>query len=425
MKWTGSTKLLVATVLVVLVAAVAVGVWRISSDDGKQTAAPEAPASAAAVADTTPIDPKTPWTGTWATAMQDGKGEGFQQETLRQVVRTTVGGDAVRVRLSNEFGTAPLPVSAVHLAKHTGKGTIDESTNAPVTFGGADSVTIQAGKTVVSDPVAYKLAAGTDLAVSAYVPEKVTSVTQHESANRDNYAGSGNQSTKAELSGMRSFYSYYFLAGVDVQNPKAEGAVVALGASITDGYDSTWNENRGWQDVLARRLTGEGRAIGVLNAGISGNSFLQDGKGRSALNRLQRDVLGQPGVKWVIVADLGINDLGGADASGGSRLVTGLKQLIKRSHGANVKVLCGTLVPYADSESYNSTGEAGRKTFNTFVRSSASGCDGVVDFDAAVHDPATPTRWSSRFDQGDHMHPNNAGMEAMAAAVDSKLLATA
>ena len=405
--------------------AVIVWVRRDSSNDERGTAGTAVFGPAGDVASAPPIDPKAPWTATWATSMQDGKGEAFQAETLRQVVRASIGGDAVRIRLSNEFGSAPITVSAVHLAKHLGTGKVDPNTNAQVKFDGADTVTIKAGKTVLSDPVAYRLPAGGDLAVSAYVPERIASVTRHESANRDNYVASGNKSTEASLPGVRSFYNYSLLAGVHVQNRDAEGAVVALGASITDGYDSTWNENRGWTDVLARRLGGEGRTVGVLNAGVSGNSLLQDGVGRSALNRLKRDVLAQSGVKWVIVADLGINDLGGADASSGDRLIAGLRQLIKRSHADEVQVLCGTLVPYGGSESYSRVGEAGRQAFNKFVRGSGSGCDGVVDFDAAVRDPADPTRWNSRFDQGDHMHPNNAGMEAFAAAVDSKLLTLA
>ena len=402
-------------------------VWvrRDSSNGGRENAGTAAAGAAGDVASVPPVDPKTPWTATWATAMQDGKGAGFQRETLRQVIRASIGGDSVRVRLSNEFGTAPMTVSAVHLAKHLKTGTIDPTTNARVTFGGADSVTIKAGRTAVSDPVAFRLPAGGDLAISAYVPQRTGPVTQHKSANRDNYVASGNQSAEASLSGVRMFYNYSLLAGVEVQNPGAEGAVVALGASITDGYDSTWNENRAWTDLLARRLGDEGRTVGVLNAGVSGNSLLQDGVGRSALNRLQRDVLAQTGVKWVIVADLGINDLGGADAFTGSRLVAGLKQVIKRSHSKGIKVLCGTLAPYGGAEGWSRQGETGRQAFNTFVRARGNGCDGVVDFDAAIRDPADPTRWDRRYDQGDHMHPNNAGMEALAKAVDTKLLARA
>ncbi|WP_250005116.1 GDSL-type esterase/lipase family protein [Actinoplanes sp. M2I2] len=416
-KWVKSATVVSAAVVVLVVAAI-VWVRRDSGSEGNETA--KAVSFGPIGAGASPDPSKDAWTGTWATAMQDGRGKGFQRETVRQVIRASIGGDAVRVKLSNQFGKEPLTVSAVHLAKHVGEGKVDPSTNGRVTFGGKDSVTIKAGGTAVSDPVAFRLPAGGDLAISAYVPQRVGSVTQHESANRDNYAAPGDQTTKDSMSGGRSFYNYSFLAGVDVQNPASEGAVVALGASITDGYDSTWNDYRSWSDLLARRLNDGGRAVGVLNAGISGNSLLQNGVGQSGLNRLQRDVLGQAGVKWVIVADLGINDLGGADASTGGRLVTGLRQLIQRSHDADVKVLCTTLAPYAGSESWSKVGESGRKVFNTFVRSKGSGCDAVVDFDAATRDPADPSRWNSRFDQGDHLHPNNAGMEALATAIDLK-----
>ncbi|GID32201.1 GDSL-type esterase/lipase family protein [Paractinoplanes brasiliensis] len=339
------------------------------------------------------------------------------------MIRASVGGDAVRIKLSNEYTREPLTVSTVHLARHVGAGAVDPSTNGRVTFGGNDSVTVEAGGTVVSDPIAFRLPAGGDLAVSAYVPRRIGSVTQHGSANRDNYAAPGNQSTKDSLSGVRSFYNYSFLAGVDVRNPAAEGAVVALGASITDGYDSTWNENRGWPDLLARRLAGGGRPVGVLNAGISGNSLLNDGVGPSGLNRLDRDGLTPAGVRWVIVADLGLNDLGGADAGTGDRLIAGLRQLIERSHSARVKVVCTTLPPYGGSESFSSVGEAGRQAFNEFVRSGGSGCDAAVDFDAAVRDPTAPARWDARYDQGDHLHPNNAGMEALTTAIGLDQLA--
>ncbi|WP_164842644.1 SGNH/GDSL hydrolase family protein [Actinoplanes solisilvae] len=369
---------------------------------------------------TEPSAAGTPWTGTWAVALQDG-GRGFERQTVRQVVRTSIGGDTVRLRLSNEFGTGPLTVSAVYLARSLRTSTVDAGTNTKVTFGGTDSVTIAAGKTAVSDAVDFTLPAGADVAVTAYVPQEIDSVSQHVFANRNNYAASGNQSAKASLSGARTFDNYAFLAGVDVQNAAALGSVVALGASITDGFDSSFNQSRRWPDQLAKRLLAAGTQVGVLNAGISGNMLVGDGSGESAVKRFDRDVLAQPGVKWVIVSDTAINDLGGDDGIGSTELVAAMQDLIQRSHDAGVKIFCSTLTPYEGADYWSSQGETGRAAINDFLKADGSGCDAVVDFDAALHNPSSPTKYAARYDTGDHLHPNDAGMEALAAAVDLDL----
>lgn len=400
----------------VLVVAAVVFVRR---DSSRETAG-ATPTTGSSTQPTTSATPaETPWTGTWAVAVQNG-GRGFERQTVRQVMRTSVGGDTVRIKLSNEFGSDPLTVSAVYLAGHLQTSRVDPNTNAHVTFDGNDSVTIEAGQTRVSDPVAFTLPAGGDVAVSAYVPERIGSVTQHAFANRNNYVAAGNQSTKGSLSGVQTFDTYAFLAGIDVQNADAAGAVVTLGASITDGFDSTFNENRRWPDQLARRLVTAGQPVGVLNAGISGNMLLSDGSGQSAINRFDRDVLGQTGVKWVVVSDLAINDLGGENPSG-EDLIAGMQQLIQRSHDAGIKIFCATLTPYKGAGYWSDNGEAGRDALNDFIKADGSGCDAVIDFDAATHNPADPTSYNSRFDTGDHLHPNDAGMEALAAAVDLKL----
>ncbi|MCY1139188.1 SGNH/GDSL hydrolase family protein [Actinoplanes sp. Pm04-4] len=418
MKWTRKTTLAVSAALVVLVVVAFVLVRRGSSGSDENTATP-APAGNEPSASATPAE--TPWTGTWAVAVQNG-GPAFERQTVRQVVRTSIGGDTVRIKLSNEFGSDPLTVSAVYVAAHQQASTVDASTNAHVTFDGGDSVTIEAGQTAVSDPVQFSLPAGGDIAVSAYVPQRIGSVTQHAFANRNNYVASGNQSTKGALSGVKTFDQYAFLAGIDVQNAESAGAVVTLGASITDGFDSTFNENRRWPDQLARRLVSGGQPVGVLNAGISGNMLLQDGSGQSAINRFDRDVLAQTGVKWVVVSDLAINDLGGDNPSGDD-LIAGLQQLIQRSHDAGIKIFCATLTPYKGAGYWSENGEAGRDAWNDFVKADGSGCDAVIDFDTATHNASDPTSYNSRYDTGDHLHPNDAGMEALAAAVDLKLFA--
>jgi lysophospholipase L1-like esterase len=355
--------------------------------------------------------------GTWAVAMQSGD-HAFERQTLRQIVHTSIGGSAVRVRLSNRFGTGPLTVSNVYIAQRSGGGSVAADTSRRLTFGGRESVTIPAGSSAASDAVDFAVPALSDIAVSAFLPAATGPATEHAVALRDNYVAAGDQSAAATLDGARTTTGYFFLAGVDVQNQAAYGAVVALGASITDGMRSTFGADRRWPDLLAARLGAAGRTVGVLNAGISGNQLLRDGAGKSALVRFDGDVLAQPGVRWVIFSDDPLNDLGGADPPTGARLVDGLKQLITRSHDSGVKFLCSTLTPFGGSGYWTERGEAGREAWNAFVRGAGSGCDGVVDQDAATHDPAAVTRFLGAYGSGDHLHPTDQGMRAIAGAVD-------
>ncbi len=210
-----------------------------------------------------------------------------------------------------------------------------------------------------------------------------------------------------------------------MQNPDAQGSVVTLGASITDGVASAQDDNRRWPNDLAVRLDSAGRPVGVLNEGISGNDLLTDGAGQSALNRFDRDVVGQPGVRWVIFSDDPINDLGGANPPTGDQLIAGLQQLISRAHQAGISFLCSTLTPFEGAGYWTPAGETGREQINAFIRGADSGCDGVVDQDTATHDPANPTRYLPAYDAGDHLHPNEAGLQAIADAVDLDVLAAA
>jgi lysophospholipase L1-like esterase len=361
------------------------------------------------------------WTGTWAASPQNS-GTTFNQQTIRQIVRTSIGGSAARIQLSNRFGDRPLVVSEVHVARRTSGSSVDLSTDRRVTFGGQTSVTIPTGGLAASDSVAFTVPTGADVVVSIYLPQPTGPATYHQSGLQTNYLAAGNQSANATLTGAQTNGSYYFLANLDVQNPAAEGAVVTLGASITDGIGSGSDVNRRWPNRLATNLTNAGRTIGVLNQGISGNKLLQDGAGQSALNRFDRDVLNQPGVRWVIFSDDPINDLGaGSGRPSSDQLITGLRQLIDRAHQRGVKFLCSTLTPFQGSGGWSTAGEQSRAAINTFVRSAGSGCDGVVDQDNATHDPARPTWFLPSYDTGDHLHPNEAGLQAIANAVNMNL----
>jgi lysophospholipase L1-like esterase len=354
--------------------------------------------------------------GTWAAAVQNSE-ESFDRQTLRQIVRTSIGGTTTRVRLSNEFGDQPLTVQNVHLARHKRNGTIDPATDKTATFGGATSVTIAPWSTAVSDPVEFAAQPESEVAVSAYLPAATGPATRHSLANRNNYVAGGDQSNQASLSDAKTTDSYFFLAGLDVRNPEAAGAVVTLGASITDGFGSAYGGNRRWPDLLAARLNDSGRTVGVLNAGIKGNMLLRDWAGQSALKRFDRDVLAQPGVKWVIFSDDPLNDLGGDNPPSGADLIAGLQQLITRSHDAGVRFICSTLTPYEGAGYWSERGEDGRQQINAFIRGKNSGCDAVVDQDTATHNPASPRRFLRQYDSGDRLHPNDDGMKAIAGAV--------
>jgi lysophospholipase L1-like esterase len=364
------------------------------------------------------------WTGTWAASPQSG-GTTFSQQTLRQIVHTSIAGSVARVQLSNSFGNQPLSVADVHLAQRTSGSSIATGTDRRVTFGGSSSTTIAAGATAVSDPVDFAVTALSDVAVSIYLPQSTGPATYHQQGTQTNYIASGDVSANASLPGAQTTGSYYFLANLDVQNSAAQGAVVALGASITDGVASSWDGNHRWPNYLAARLVNAGRTVGVLNQGISGNRLLADGAGQSALNRFDRDVLAQPNVRAVIFSDDPINDLGSGNPPTSDQLINGAKQLISRAHAGGIKFLCSTLTPFQGASYWTPQAENGRAAYNSFVRATNSGCDGVVDQDIATHDPANPTRYLPAYDSGDHLHPNDAGMQAIANAVDLNLLSPA
>jgi lysophospholipase L1-like esterase len=358
------------------------------------------------------------WTGTWATAPQSG-GASFDQQTIRQIVHTSISGTVARIEISNAFGTAPLTVSDVHIALAGSGSAITSGTDHTVTFGGSTTTTIAAGGTGISDTISYPIPALTNVAISFYLPDPTGASTYQQVSNQTSYIASGDVSGAASLPGAQTAASYYFLTNLDVQNADSEGSVVALGASITDGYASTLDANDRWTNDLATRLNAAGDTIGVLNEGISGNRLLVDGAGQSAVNRFDRDVLGQPGVRWVIFSDDPINDLGSTSPQPtAAQLISGLQQLITEAHQNGIKFICSTLTPYQGAAYWNSSGEAAREQINAFIRSSTSGCDGVIDQDDATHNPADPTEYLPAYDSGDHLHPNDAGYQAIANAVD-------
>lgn len=360
--------------------------------------------------------------------------------TLRQIVHVSLGGSRIRVVFTNEFGAEPLRIGPASVAISKGGNTINtaEGSVAPLTFGGRDSVSIPAGALMVSDPVAVKLPAQADLAISVFVPEQtITTLSQHGAADQTSYVSDGNVVGAASFESAKEIRSWVFLKNVDVEAPAHAGAVVAFGDSITDGAFATNNANTRWPDELARRLQADKRTadVAVLNEGIGGNGVLRHITGPSALTRFDRDVLAQPGVKYMIVLEA-INDIGqgygprnpNAPAAvtpppappTAEDLIGGYRQLIERAHMHGIKIYMATLTPYMGARYSSTAGEAVRTAVNDWIRTQKL-ADGVIDFDKVTQDPAHPDMFLPAYDHGDHLHPGDVGYKAMGDAIDLAL----
>jgi len=337
------------------------------------------------------------------------------------IAHTSIGGRRVRIQLSNAFGSTPLMIGAAHIAlRDTDAGIVPASDRA-LLFGGKASCWIPAGATEISDAVNLDVPAASDLAVSVFIPEAATADTMHAVGLHTTYISKQGDSTAAlAIADATTAQSFYFLTNVDVVAPADAAAIVAFGDSITDGAASTPNADHSWPTFLARRLAANGGAyIAVLNQGISGNRVLRDGAGISALARFDRDVLVQPGVKWLMILE-GINDIGlnsSADPVSSDDLIAALKQLIERAHEHGIKVIGGTLTPFEGARYYTDAGETIRGAVNQWIRSGGA-FDAVVDFDAATRDLQNPKAIRQGFNDGDHLHPNDAGYQAMADTID-------
>ncbi|MFG1642928.1 SGNH/GDSL hydrolase family protein [Amycolatopsis sp. NPDC049252] len=365
----------------------------------------------------------------WSPSMTTG-GPNFTDQTLRMVAHPSVGGDGLRVHLSNLRGTTPLAVGAVSVALQADRATAVDDSQRTVTFSHQKALTIPAGQEVVSDPVPLSLRAEQNLLVSLYLPRATSSATWHSDAFDVSYLSKpGDHTADAEDGNyVAATTSWYYLSGLDVVSPAARGTVVAFGDSITDGYNTPASVYRRWPDDLARRLAGPHPGA-VVDAGIGGNRVLTDvpnvWQGVSALKRFAHDALAQPGVRTVILME-GINDIGNNAGPGGGpltaqQLIDGYRELIRQAHAAGVRILGGTLLPDKGAGYYSEPAEAIRQAANAWIRTGGQ-FDGVVDFDQALHDPSDPAALRAGFDSGDHLHPNEAGMQAMADAVDLRLL---
>ncbi len=346
----------------------------------------------------------------------------FRNQTLREIVHTSLGGDRVRVVLSNAFGTMPLEIGAAHVALRDRDAAIKAGAGHALTFSGNPTAMIAAGAVVVSDPVSLNVPTASDLAIDVYLPGDTSSspLTMHQGALQENYVSAdGNHAGEPDFTGATKVNQWFFLARVEVAAPENAGAVVAFGDSITDGTRSTPNTNNRWPDELARRLAAAKMPLAVLNEGIAGNRVLCDGAGVSALARFDRDVLVQPGVKYVVVLE-SINDIGIGRSSAvpsANDLIAAHRQLIERAHAKGLKIYGATLTPFEGAAYFTQEGEAKRQAVNAFIRTGKA-YDGVIDFDAAVRDPMAPSKIQMQYNPGDNLHMNDAGYHAMAAAID-------
>ena len=379
------------------------------------------------------------WVGTWAASQQTleppfiaANPAQFSNQTIRQIVPLSLGGQTLRLRLSNEFGRTPLRVGEVRVAQQLAGASILPGSDRVVTFGGQVNVTIPAGAPMLSDPIPMRVAALSNLVVSLYLPDTVVVNTFHSLGVQTTYVSSpGNFTAAITPPVAATTTSWFFLSGVSVKADKHSAAIVALGDSITDGFASTVDANRRWPNLLAARLQAQERYqdVAVVNHGISGNRTLHDLIGPNALARFDRDVLSTPGARWLIVLE-GINNIGipgafglAAEQVSAADIINGHRQLIARAREQGLKIYGATLAPFEGTifpGYYSAAGEAKRQAVNAWIRGSGE-FDAVIDFDRALRDPANPGRLLPAYDSGDHLHPNDAGYQAMANAVDLKL----
>jgi lysophospholipase L1-like esterase len=381
--------------------------------------------------------PSSVWVGSWAASQQLAEPQNslppelLNDATLRQVVHLSVGGTALRIHLSNAFGVLPLHLSCVHIAHplSPASAAIDPASDKPVAFSGEPDVIIPAGAEFISDPIDIPVAPLSDIAVSIHFDLPPAGQTGHPGSRATSYLVHGDSVSAADLPGAMKFDHWYQLAAIDVAEPSStqpgSATIVALGDSITDGHGATTNGNDRWTDVLAQRLQADpqSRNIGVLNQGIGGNHLLTDGIGPNALARFDRDVLGQTGVRWLIVLE-GVNDIGGFTRLNDpppaehklfvQQVLASYEQIIARSHAAHIKVIGATILPYTDSGYYHppASNEADRQTINAWIRTPGH-FDAVIDFDKSIADPHHLDHLAPAYDSGDHLHPSAAGYRTM------------
>jgi len=370
------------------------------------------------------------WVATWQASPQLTEDRNMPPAplagaTIRQVAHVTLGGSRWRVRLSNEFGDLPIVVSSGTVARSNGADRIAPATIVKLTFRGDTTVSIPPGSAVWSDDLSDAVPALSDIAITLFLSAVPARLTGHPGSRTTSFIVPGNNVRRTDLPSAVKTEHWYVISGLEVAAPSGAAAVVVLGNSIADGRGSGTDKNDRWPDNLARRLQRDARTprVGVLNAGIGGNAVLRGGLGPTALDRFDRDVLNQRGVRWLIVSE-GVNDLGGSRPdsamSTAVQLIDAYKRFIELAHARSVRVYGATMLPFGGSSYGAPQREAARARVNEWVRRGGA-FDGVIDFDAALRDPAAPSRLRGDADSGDHLHPNENGYRLMADAIDLAL----
>lgn len=412
---------MVGALLLLFSAGVTACILRAPNDRSGASSAPEAET----------VGPR--WVGTWACGVQltepsnNPPPPGLTNNTLRQVVLASIGGERLRLRLSNRYGNGPVALRAVHVARSTGAGAIDVATDRALTFAGKSEVSIPAGHSVASDPLDFALDPLSGLAVTIAFGGTPPAITGHPGARATSYLMSGNQiALPAAPPGTVTAPHWYYLAGIDVLAGAPTAAVAILGDSLTDGRGSTTDGNDRWPNDFSRRLHANAATsqVAVLNLGIGGNAVIGGGLGPPAVERFASEVLEQPGLRFLVVLE-GVNDIGRTgDPAIANQLMAAYGHFIDLARARGVRVYGVPILPFGGSFYDSAAHQTARRTVNAWIRTSGR-FDAVIDLDAAVRDPANPERLRATFDTGDRLHLNPAGYQAMADAIDLALFEAA
>jgi lysophospholipase L1-like esterase len=371
------------------------------------------------------------WVGTWSTALQlvetrnNPPSPGLTGNSLRQVVRVSIGGKTLRLKLSNEFSKSPVTMNSIQIAASAGGSLINQSTNISLTFGGIKGITLDAGASITSDPFEFNMQPRMDLAITIYFGSTPADITGHPGSRTTSYLLPGNNVFETDFSGAITTEHWYIINGIDVQAKSKASCVAILGNSITDGRGSTTDKQDRWTDLLSERLLAnrKTRLVGVLNLGIGGNCVLRDCLGPAGVKRYENDILNKPGVKYVIIFE-GVNDIGGvrsADAASSvaSGLIAAYKTMIESAHSRGLKIYGATITPLKGNAYYNQYSEQCRNEVNAWIRQSGN-FDAVFDFDSEVRNPEDKESLVSS-NQNDGLHPDLYGFKKMADCIDLKL----
>jgi lysophospholipase L1-like esterase len=371
------------------------------------------------------------WVGTWSTAPQlvePGNmppSPGLPNNSLRQVVRVSIGGDTLRVRFSNEFSASVVTMKSVQIAVSTGGSTINVSTNRELKFGGNSEVTMNAGVAFTSDPIAFNVTPRMDVAITIYFGQTSATVTGHPGSRTTSYIVAGNTTTTTDFTGAVTTDHWYNINAIDVLAPSTAACVAILGNSITDGRGSTTNMQNRWPDVFSEALlrNSSTQHVGVLNQGIGGNCVLSGGLGPTGVSRYDRDILNQSGVRWAIVFE-GVNDIGGVSSAASAtttanNLIAAYRQIIVKAHAKNIRIYGGTIMPFKGNSYFNQYSESCRNTVNQWIRTKGN-YDGCIDFDKVMRSPLDTVRLVSSY-QNDGLHPDVTGYKTMGESINLNL----